>query len=183
MDGMMTSGIATFKSRRNAIIGRQDVEKPMPVNPLIEAATTYAIRIKKKSSSSIYRSKDPAPVLNIRRSASANLPHSLKEVKSSVCLRNCVVGFCRMKSAKRPPRNEPWWPSFCGLKSLLNTSINKTANFVLEVVTKKKRLVHLEQPLPLIIFCKSLHMTYPQHPLPITPPPSRRTAGSSLWDS
>jgi len=25
---------------------------------------------------------------------------------------------------KRPPRNRSWWPSFCVLKSVLNTSIN-----------------------------------------------------------
>jgi len=40
-------------------------------------------------------------------------------------------------SSKRPPRIEPWWPSFCGLKSLLNTAINKRPVFFLEVVTYK----------------------------------------------
>ncbi|MDH3809676.1 MAG: hypothetical protein OES29_13745, partial [Desulfuromonadales bacterium] len=35
---------------------------------------------------------------------------------------------------KRPPRIEPWWPKFCVLKSLLNTSINKKPVFLSEVV-------------------------------------------------
>jgi len=36
---------------------------------------------------------------------------------------------------KRPPRFKPWWPSFCGLKSFLNTSIKKKPVSVSEVVT------------------------------------------------
>jgi hypothetical protein len=35
---------------------------------------------------------------------------------------------------KRPPRSEPWWPSFCVLNSFLNISINKKPFFVSEVV-------------------------------------------------
>ena len=46
MDGTMTRGMAIFRSRRSAMIGRQEVEKPMPVKPLIPLATTSAVRIK-----------------------------------------------------------------------------------------------------------------------------------------
>jgi hypothetical protein len=38
---------------------------------------------------------------------------------------------------KRPPRIEPWWPSFCGLKSFLNVSINKRPFSFSEVVFYK----------------------------------------------
>ena len=36
-----------------------------------------------------------------------------------------------------PPKIEPWWPSFCGLKCFLNTSINKKPLFFSEVVKYK----------------------------------------------
>jgi len=35
---------------------------------------------------------------------------------------------------KKPPRIEPWWPSFYGLNRFLNSSINKKPFFVSSIV-------------------------------------------------
>ncbi len=46
-EGTITKGMATFKSRCNAITGRHDVENPIPVSPLINEAMKYAVRMKR----------------------------------------------------------------------------------------------------------------------------------------